>query len=77
MMYLAREEPRLPRAVRAGLPPALEAIILGAMARDPGRRTPTAAAVGAALEGFLADEPLTAGSRGRVRRLPRLTSVPA
>jgi len=68
MLYLAREEPRLPRAVCPGLPPALEAIILGAMARDPGRRTATAAAVGADLDGFLAAEPVAPGRGWRGRR---------
>ncbi len=44
-----------PAAVRTGIPPALDAIVRRAMARDPAQRYPTAAEMGDALEAFLAD----------------------
>ena len=41
--------------LRAAVPPALDAIVARAMALDPAARFPSAAAMGAALDGFLAD----------------------
>ena len=51
--HLARQRPLRPRQACPKLPEALEAIILGAMARDPGRRTPTAKRVADALANYL------------------------
>ena len=60
--HLSRQRPKRPRQVCPKLPAALEAVILGAMARDPGRRTPTAGGVADALADYL-DRP--------TRRSPR------
>ncbi len=46
--------------VRAGIPPALEAIVRRAMATDPGERFPSAAAMADALDTYLADRSLAA-----------------
>ncbi len=45
-----------PSAVRAGIPPALEAIVRRAMALDPAARYPTGGALAEALDRFLADQ---------------------
>jgi beta-lactam-binding protein with PASTA domain/tRNA A-37 threonylcarbamoyl transferase component Bud32 len=44
-----------PSGVRSGVPPALDAIVQRALARDPSGRFPTAAAMADALDAFLAD----------------------
>jgi serine/threonine-protein kinase len=49
-----------PQQVRPGVPPALEAVCLKAMALEPGDRYPSAEALAADLEHWLADEPLAA-----------------
>jgi tetratricopeptide (TPR) repeat protein len=49
-----------PRAIRPNVPPALEAVCLKAMAKDPAERYPSAAALAADVERWLADEPVTA-----------------
>ena len=46
-----------PAGVRSGVPPALDAIVQRALARDPSGRFPTAAAMADALDAFLADRP--------------------
>ncbi|MBV8382094.1 MAG: serine/threonine protein kinase [Planctomycetaceae bacterium] len=58
--YLATTRPRRPRTLRDEIPPALEAIILKAMARRPGRRYPTAASLADDLDRFLAGMPVLA-----------------
>jgi eukaryotic-like serine/threonine-protein kinase len=45
----------LPSAVRAGIPPALDAIVRRAMSRDPAQRYQTAGEMREALDAFLAD----------------------
>jgi serine/threonine-protein kinase len=50
----------LPRRVKPGVPPALEAICLKAMARAPQDRYPTALELAAEVERWLADEPVRA-----------------
>ena len=45
----------LPSAVRAGIPPALDAIVRRAMSRDPAQRYQSAAEMREALDAFLAD----------------------
>jgi hypothetical protein len=55
--YLAGAEPLRPGAARPGLPAALEAIVARAMAREPARRYPSAAAVAADLDRFAAGAP--------------------
>jgi serine/threonine protein kinase/tetratricopeptide (TPR) repeat protein len=49
-----------PRAAARGVPKALEAICLKAMARKPESRYPSARALAADIERYLADEPVTA-----------------
>jgi tetratricopeptide (TPR) repeat protein len=49
-----------PRAVNKGVPPALEAVCLKAMALRPADRYPTAGALAADLDRWLADEPVSA-----------------
>jgi serine/threonine-protein kinase len=49
-----------PSAVRAGIPPALVAIVSRAMAPDPADRFPSAAAMAHALEAYLGDRPAAA-----------------
>jgi serine/threonine-protein kinase len=54
----ARRAPPPPGARRPGIPPALEAIVLRGLAKDPARRFPNAAAFAAALRALaLPDEP--------------------
>jgi eukaryotic-like serine/threonine-protein kinase len=67
--YLASTTPALPRSIRPGLPDALEAIILRAMAHDPQDRYPTAACLADDLERFL--------TRGPARGRPASTSLNA
>ncbi len=47
--------PPRPSSLRASVPPALDAIVVRAMALDPLDRYPSAAAMGGALDGFLGD----------------------
>jgi tetratricopeptide (TPR) repeat protein/tRNA A-37 threonylcarbamoyl transferase component Bud32 len=49
-----------PQAVAPGVPRALEAVCLKALALQPGDRYPSALALAADVEHFLADEPVTA-----------------
>jgi eukaryotic-like serine/threonine-protein kinase len=49
-----------PRSIARYVPRPLEAICLKAMARQPGERYPSARALGADIERYLADEPVTA-----------------
>jgi len=53
--------PPRPSALRASVPPALDAIVLRAMALNPADRYASAAAMGGALDGFLADGSSGAG----------------
>jgi serine/threonine-protein kinase len=64
-------EPERPSMRQPGLDPALEAICLKAMARDPVRRYSTATAMAEDLERFLAGEPVTAWSEPWSRRAAR------
>jgi len=52
----------LPSAVRAGIPPALDAIVRRAMSRDPAQRYQSAAEMREALDAFLADRAPSAAS---------------
>jgi hypothetical protein len=58
--------------VDADVPPALEAVCVKAMAREPRDRYATAADLAADVERFLADEPVTARREPAVERLARL-----
>ncbi|PZN13459.1 MAG: Stk1 family PASTA domain-containing Ser/Thr kinase [Bacillota bacterium] len=59
MQHLEQEPPR-PSALNPAVPAALEAIVLKALAKDPARRYPSAAAMREDLERFLAGEPVVA-----------------
>ncbi|HKB37330.1 MAG TPA: protein kinase, partial [Gemmataceae bacterium] len=54
------EAPPRPRQVCAGVPPALEAVCLKALARDPGDRYATAEELARDVQRWLADEPPSA-----------------
>jgi tetratricopeptide (TPR) repeat protein len=49
-----------PRSIRPDVPPALEAVCVKAMAKEPAERYPSAAALAADIDRWLADEPVTA-----------------
>ena len=56
----------VPSAVRAGIPPSLEAIDRRSLAREPHDRFPTIAAMAEALEAFIAERPSTPQARSGV-----------
>jgi serine/threonine-protein kinase len=60
-----------PRLVKTGVPRALEAICLKAMAREPAQRYATPRALSNDVERWLADEPVTAWSEPLIRRAGR------
>jgi serine/threonine-protein kinase len=60
-----------PRQVAPGVPPPLDAVCLKAMALNPADRYPTALALAADVEHWLADEPVTARSDPLSTRLAR------
>ncbi|HBP22066.1 MAG TPA: hypothetical protein DEA08_30330, partial [Planctomycetes bacterium] len=65
--------PPRPRELDPELPPALEAIVLRAMGREPEERYPSAAALAADVSAFLDDEPIAAYPEGPLAGLARLT----
>jgi WD40 repeat protein/tRNA A-37 threonylcarbamoyl transferase component Bud32 len=65
------EEPPRPDAVCPGVPPALAAVCLRALARDPARRYPSAADLGGEVQRWLADEPVAAYPEPPMARLRR------
>jgi eukaryotic-like serine/threonine-protein kinase len=67
---LAEQRPARPRVVRPDLPRELEAIILRAMAPDPSKRFPTAAAMADEIDAFLI------GPAGRRRRATGAATTP-
>jgi serine/threonine-protein kinase len=67
-----REQPPTPpRQVWPGVPPALEAVCLRALARDPGRRYPAARDLAAEVRRWLADEPVSAYREPLAQRVGR------
>jgi serine/threonine-protein kinase len=62
------EEPIPPRRLQDAVPPDLETICLRAMAKEPGRRYPSAREFGDDLRRFLAGEPIRARPAGPVER---------
>lgn len=64
-------EPRPPSALQNDLPRELEAVILKAMEKEPGRRYGSALELAEDLERFLRDEPVLAPRRGSVHRALR------
>jgi serine/threonine protein kinase len=71
LIKIITTEPAPLRSVRPDVPPALEAIIEKAMARDKPRRYATAAALADDLDRYLADEPISARRATTVERLAR------
>ncbi|HEY1377108.1 MAG TPA: serine/threonine-protein kinase, partial [Gemmataceae bacterium] len=63
--------PARPRAVAPRLPPALEAVCLTALARDPADRYQSAAALASDVQHWLADEPVSAYPEPAAARLRR------
>jgi WD40 repeat protein/tRNA A-37 threonylcarbamoyl transferase component Bud32 len=63
--------PPRPRAISPKVPPALEAICLTALARDPAARYPSATALASDVQHWLADEPVTAYPEPAAVRLRR------
>src|SRR5262249_22386138 len=65
------EAPPRPRQVCPGVPPALEAVCLKALARDPGDRYATAEELARDVQRWLADEPPSAYRETRSERTSR------
>ncbi|MEZ6188571.1 MAG: protein kinase [Planctomycetota bacterium] len=65
MARVAESDPPAPRALAPECSPALEAVCLRALRRDPGERYPDAAAFGAGLRAALAGPAGVGGARGR------------
>lgn len=65
------EEPVRPSHLCAGVPPALEAICLRALAKEPADRYPSAADLAKDVQRWLADEPVTAYREPWTARLGR------
>jgi serine/threonine protein kinase/uncharacterized protein HemY len=68
---LTQEEPSRPRQINPAIPCDLETIILKAIAREPARRYPTAAAFAEDLRRFLDGRSVLARRTGPARRLGR------
>ncbi len=71
LRQVREQPPTPPRQVWPGLPAALEAVCLRALARDPDRRYPAAREVGAEVRRWLADEPVSAHREPLRQRLGR------
>jgi WD40 repeat protein/tRNA A-37 threonylcarbamoyl transferase component Bud32 len=65
------DEPPVPRQLRANVPIDLETICLKAMAKEPGRRYATAAAMAEDLRAYLEHRPISARRLGPIGRLAR------
>ncbi len=63
-----------PGRIRPGVPPALEAVCLRALEKDPERRTASAADFAADLRAWLRGDPVRARPPGRLERLSRALS---
>jgi serine/threonine protein kinase/Tfp pilus assembly protein PilF len=71
MRAVLEEQPVPPRGIEPRIPADLETVIQTAMAKEPQRRYPTAAALAADLRRFLADEPILARRPTPVERAAR------
>lgn len=75
MMHRTQPPPR-PSVYRPGLPPALEAVVVRLLDKDPARRFPSAVAVAAALSGAPLAAVPTAAQEAATRPLPRTAPLP-
>lgn len=71
-----RSDPPRPRRLRADIPEALEAVLLRALAKDPDRRYPDAAAMSVALGGSLGAPGERPGAHTLVQPTPAEGPVP-
>jgi hypothetical protein len=71
LAQVVADEPRPPRRLNDHIPRDLETVCLKAMAKEPRRRYPTAAALAADLRRWLAGGPVAARPPGRAERLWR------
>jgi len=71
LRIVVEEDPIPPSARAAEYPPELEAIVLRGLARDPARRYPTAAAMGAELEAFARERALELSAAGLAALMER------
>jgi WD40 repeat protein/serine/threonine protein kinase len=69
LQQVMHEEITPPRKLRAAAPRDLETIVLKALAREPGKRYPTAPALAEDLQRFLAGEPIHARRIGSWQRV--------
>ncbi len=74
---LARDPVPPPRSLRPGLPPALEAVILRALARDPAERFASVKGLGAALLPFASDAARSRWTSTFTTSVLRAPTVPA
>ncbi len=65
------DQPTRPRTLHAEVPPALEAVCLKALAKQPSERYPSAADLARDVQQWLADEPVTAYRESLMTRLGR------
>jgi tetratricopeptide (TPR) repeat protein len=80
LVQAVEEEPRPPRRLNEAVPADLETVCLRALAKEPERRYPSAAALAADLRRFLNGEPVHArpvGTAGRLSRWARRRPAPA
>jgi serine/threonine protein kinase len=68
---IIREDPPRPRAIKAGLPRALEAIILKCLEKEPRHRYASAGLLADDLQRYLRDEPIAPQAWRHARRLWR------
>jgi serine/threonine-protein kinase len=71
LRQVREQPPPVPREVWSGVPPALEAVCLRALSKDPGGRYPAAREVAAEVRRWLADEPVAAYREPLRQRLGR------
>lgn len=71
LQMIMSSEPRRPSRVRPGIPSALDIICMKAMAKSPGDRYPSAAALRDDLLAFLRGEAIDPGSAGLLPRMRR------